>query len=60
MTQQHPIAVAKNGCHNPDRTGVVSEDRHRPILTHADLPRSGRYGAWRPWGGCGAIMHDER
>jgi hypothetical protein len=39
MTQQHPIAVAKNGRHNPDRTGVVSRDRHRHILTHADLPQ---------------------
>uniref|UniRef100_UPI003F494CF8 hypothetical protein n=1 Tax=Microtetraspora malaysiensis TaxID=161358 RepID=UPI003F494CF8 len=37
MTQQHPIAVAKNGRHNPDQTGVVSGDRHRHILTHADL-----------------------
>jgi hypothetical protein len=37
MTQQHPIAVAKNGRHNPDRTGVVSGDRHQHILTHADL-----------------------
>jgi hypothetical protein len=40
MTQQHPIAVAKNGRHNPDRTGIVSGHRHRHILTHADLPRS--------------------
>jgi hypothetical protein len=38
MTQQHPIAVATNGRNNPDRTGVVSGDRHRHILTHADLP----------------------
>ncbi|MFC5831116.1 hypothetical protein [Nonomuraea insulae] len=37
MTQQHSIAVAKNGRHNPDRTGAVSGDRHRHILTHADL-----------------------
>ena len=37
MTQQHPIAVAKNGRHNPDRTGVVSGDRHRHVLTRADL-----------------------
>jgi hypothetical protein len=43
MTQQHPIAVAKNGRHNPDRTGVVSGDRHRHILTHADLPLTGRF-----------------
>jgi hypothetical protein len=27
MTQQHPIAGAKNGRNNPDRTGVVSGDR---------------------------------
>jgi hypothetical protein len=33
MTQQYPIAVAKNGRNNPDRTGVVSGDRHRHILT---------------------------
>ena len=37
MTQQHPIAVAKYGRHNPDRTGVVSGDRHRHVLTRADL-----------------------
>jgi hypothetical protein len=36
MTQQHPIAVPKNGRNNPDRTGVVSGDRHRHILTHAE------------------------
>ena len=41
MTQQHPITVAKNGRHNPDRTAVVSGDRHRHILTHADLPQRG-------------------
>src|SRR5215470_20117755 len=45
MTQQYPIAVAKNGRHNPDRTGVVSGDRHRHILTHADLPRV--VSSWR-------------
>ncbi|XBT83351.1 hypothetical protein ABIH81_07710 [Micromonospora sp. HUAS YX12] len=42
MAQQHAVAVAKNGRHDPDPTRAVSGDGHRHILTHVDVLRAGR------------------